>query len=47
MLHGEEPDLEDAAMLDTTFILYADHTMNASTFTARVIASTLSDMFSR
>ena len=33
-------------MLDTTFILYADHTMNASTFTARIIASTLADMFS-
>ena len=46
MLHGEEPAPEDAAALDTTFILYADHTMNASTFTARVIASTLSDMFS-
>jgi 2-methylcitrate synthase len=46
MLHGEEPDPEDARVLDTTFILYADHTMNASTFTARVIASTLSDMFS-
>jgi len=28
------------------FTLYADHTMNASTFTARIIASTLSDMFS-
>jgi citrate synthase len=46
MLHGEEPDPEDAKVLDTTFVLYADHTMNASTFTARVIASTLSDMFS-
>ena len=46
MLSGEEPDQEDAAALDTTLILYADHTMNASTFTARVIASTLSDMFS-
>ena len=33
-------------MLDTTFVLYADHTMNASTFTARIIASTLADMFS-
>ena len=32
--------------LDTTFTLYADHTMNASTFTARIIASTLADMFS-
>jgi citrate synthase len=46
MLNGEEPDPEDARVLDTTFVLYADHTMNASTFTARVIASTLSDMFS-
>jgi citrate synthase len=46
MLHGEEPDPVDAKTLDTTFVLYADHTMNASTFTARVVASTLSDMFS-
>ena len=46
MLSGEEPDVEDAMALDTTFTLYADHTMNASTFTARIIASTLSDMFS-
>jgi len=46
MLHGQEPDPEDADVLDTTFVLYADHTMNASTFTARIIASTLSDTFS-
>lgn len=46
MLHGEEPDPADAEVLDKTFVLYADHTMNASTFTARVVASTLSDMFS-
>jgi citrate synthase len=46
MLSGREPEQEDAAVLDTTLILYADHTMNASTFTARVIASTLADMFS-
>ena len=46
MLSGEEPDVEDAMALDSTFTLYADHTMNASTFTARIIASTLSDMFS-
>jgi citrate synthase len=46
MLHGEEPDPVDAEVLDTTFVLYADHTMNASTFTARIVASTLSDMFS-
>ena len=46
MLLGEEPDADDAQVLDTTFVLYADHTMNASTFTARIIASTLTDMFS-
>lgn len=46
MLSGTEPRREDADALDTTLILYADHTMNASTFTARIIASTLSDMFS-
>ena len=46
MLLGDEPSQEDAEALDTTFTLYADHTMNASTFTARIIASTLSDMFS-
>jgi citrate synthase len=46
MLLGEEPTPEDADVLDTTFVLYADHTMNASTFTARIIASTLADMFS-
>jgi len=46
MLLGDEPSPDDANALDTTFVLYADHTMNASTFTARIIASTLADMFS-
>lgn len=46
MLTGEEPSREAADAFDTLFILYADHTMNASTFTARVVASTLSDMHS-
>jgi citrate synthase len=46
MLLGLEPSQEDAEVIDTTFVLYADHTMNASTFTARIVASTLSDMFS-
>jgi len=46
MLLGEEPDPDDADALDTTLVLYADHTMNASTFAARIIASTLADMFS-
>ena len=46
MLSGEEPDQRAAEIFDTLFILYSDHTMNASTFTARVVASTLSDMHS-
>jgi citrate synthase len=46
MLSGEEPSQEAARAFDTQFILYADHTMNASTFTARVVASTLSDIHS-
>jgi citrate synthase len=46
MLTGVEPSQEDADVLDRTFTLYADHTMNASTFTARIIASTLADMHS-
>jgi len=46
MLSGQEPTPEAADAFDTLFILYADHTMNASTFTARVVASTLSDMHS-
>jgi citrate synthase len=46
MLTGE--DVSDAASktFDVALILHADHEMNASTFTARVIASTLSDMHS-
>ena len=46
MLTGEEPDEEAARALDICLILHADHTMNASTFAARVVASTLSDMHS-
>jgi citrate synthase len=46
MLSGDEPSQEAARAFDIQFILYADHTMNASTFTARVVASTLSDMHS-
>jgi len=46
MLTGAEPDQRAAEIFDTVFILYADHTMNASTFTARVVASTLADMHS-
>ncbi len=46
MLHGEWPNPEDAHFFDVALILHADHSYNASTFTARVIASTLSDMHS-
>lgn len=46
MLTGEEPSEEDARAFDVCLILHADHTMNASTFVARVVASTLSDMHS-
>ena len=44
--HGEEPDELSARLIDLTLVLYAEHDFNASTFTARVICSTLSDMVS-
>jgi citrate synthase len=46
MYSGEEPDPLAEKVFDVCLILHADHGMNASTFTARVIASTLSDMHS-
>lgn len=46
MLHGERPSEQAVKTFDTALILHADHEMNASTFTARVIASTLSDLHS-
>jgi citrate synthase len=46
MLTGEEPDPEEARVFDICLVLHADHTMNASTFTARVVASTLADIHS-
>jgi citrate synthase len=46
MLTGEEPEEEAARAFDICLVLHADHTMNASTFVARVVASTLSDMHS-
>jgi len=46
MLSGEEPDPISARALDTYWVTVIDHGMNASTFTARVIASTRSDMVS-
>ena len=46
MLTGEMPDEFDAHALDVALILQADHELNASTFTARVVAGTLADMYS-
>jgi citrate synthase len=45
MLTGEEPDDVAAETFDMALILHADHGLNASTFTAMVIASTLADMY--
>ena len=46
MLTGEKPDEEAARIMDMTLILHADHGMNASTFTAMVIHSSLSGLYS-
>ena len=46
MLKGEKPDDETARIFDVCLTLHADHTMNASTFAARVCAATLSDIHS-
>lgn len=46
VLSGEYPSDEDAKIMDQCLIMHADHTMNASTFAARVTAGTLSDIHS-
>ncbi len=46
MLLGEAPDPEDAALMDKDFVLHAEHGVNASSFAARVAASTLADLHS-
>jgi citrate synthase len=46
MVHGKEPDPVAARAIDTYWVTVIDHGMNASTFAARVIASTRSDMVS-
>ncbi len=45
MLKGETPSEYDARVFDVALILHADHELNASTFTARVVAGTLADMY--
>ncbi|MGN6481866.1 bifunctional 2-methylcitrate synthase/citrate synthase [Luteibacter sp.] len=46
LLHGRKPSDLHAHALDRSLVLYAEHEFNASTFTARVIAGTGSDMYS-
>jgi citrate synthase/2-methylcitrate synthase len=46
MTFGQLPELVVVEAFDVSMILYAEHSFNASTFTARVIASTLSDVYS-
>ncbi|HEY4125008.1 MAG TPA: citrate synthase/methylcitrate synthase [Rhizomicrobium sp.] len=45
MLHGRAVSAREAAALDAYFVTVSDHGMNASTFTARVVASTQADLF--
>jgi 2-methylcitrate synthase/citrate synthase II len=44
MMSGAKPNPTHARVIDVSLILYAEHDFNASTFTSRVIAATLSDM---
>ena len=46
MSSGEVPDKETVRSFEVSLVLYAEHGFNASTFTARVITSTLSDLYS-
>ncbi len=46
LLHGRKPTALEEKSMNTSLVLYAEHEFNASTFTARVVAGTLSDMYS-
>ncbi|MBP1044895.1 citrate synthase [Enterococcus sp. BWM-S5] len=46
MLTGEEPEKKNVQAMNRSLVLHADHDFNASTFTARVCASTMSDVYS-
>ena len=46
ILHSKKPSQLHIDAMNTSLVLYAEHEFNASTFTARVIAGTLSDMYS-
>ena len=45
MLRGEMPQEREARIFDVCLVLHADHELNASTFTARVVAGTLADVY--
>ena len=45
MLNGETPDPADARLIDKDLVLHAEHGVNASTFVARVAASTRADIY--
>jgi 2-methylcitrate synthase len=45
MLRGEKPSERETKIFDVCLTLHADHELNASTFTARVVAGTLADMY--
>ena len=45
MLRGEKADADESHMFDVALILHADHELNASTFTTRVVAGTLAGMY--
>lgn len=46
LLHGKKPSELHIRAMNTSLVLYAEHEFNASTFTGRVVAGTLSDMYS-
>ncbi|TCK25658.1 bifunctional 2-methylcitrate synthase/citrate synthase [Pseudonocardia endophytica] len=46
MVFGSVPEDEVVAAFEVSMVLYAEHSFNASTFTARVVTSTLSDLYS-
>jgi 2-methylcitrate synthase len=46
LITGKKPSDEHRKFMDASLIVYAEHEFNASTFTARVIAATLADMYS-
>lgn len=46
LLHGKPPSATHERALDQSLVLYAEHEFNASTFTARVVAGTQSDIYS-